>query len=68
MRLQTFALVVVVIMAVGYLIAWFFGALSAGPFGWLLLIPMAIVLILVVGVIIGRVGNKEDDHYDNIEK
>lgn len=38
------------------------------PGGFFLLIPTALVGYVVFRVISERVNNKEDDHYDNIEK
>lgn len=38
------------------------------PGGMLLLIPTALVIYILYRVISDRVKNKEDDHYDSIEK
>ena len=37
------------------------------PFGWLGLIPAALVGYIVFRVIAERIGNAEEDHYDNME-
>lgn len=64
MRLDTLALIVVVIFAALWLIVATTGILVTMPYGIILLIPTAIGLGLLVMVIRQRLNNKEDDYYD----
>ncbi|WP_380051897.1 hypothetical protein ACFE33_07740 [Falsihalocynthiibacter sp. SS001] len=67
---KLFLILVIVIAAAAatlYLASIFAVSLEI-PGGFLLLIPTALIAYIVVRVIRERVTNKEDDHYDNIEK
>lgn len=69
MKLDTLVLAVIAIFAVLWLVTAVTGLLTAVPFGWLGLIPIALVVGLVVTVIYQRVTNKEDNYYTkNVDK
>lgn len=68
MRLDTVALIAVVVASSLYLIALVLGLAAAGPLGWLALAPVAVGLYLLIGVIRQRIGSKDDDRYDQIER
>lgn len=71
MPLDKLVLILVVVMVAAGLTVWL-GALFLAamqiPGAGLALIPAALVGYVVWRVIADRVGNAEDDHYDNIEK
>lgn len=64
MRLDTFALALVVVFALLWLVTAVTGLIVAVPFGLLGLIPIAVLLSLLAAVIHQRLHNKEDDYYD----
>ena len=68
MKIDTLALVVVALVAGLWFLAMLFGAVAAGPAGFLLLIPMLVVAYFVGTVISQRLRNTEDDYYDKVEK
>jgi high-affinity nickel permease len=69
MKLDQIALAIVIVYAIGWVLFTITGLLVAVPFGFLGLIPLAIVGGMVVMVIIQRLNNKEDDYYDkNVDK
>lgn len=59
---------VAALLAVAYAIALAVGAAEMGPYGILVLIPAGIVIYVVQRIIRERIGNREDDYYDNIER
>jgi membrane protein implicated in regulation of membrane protease activity len=71
MPLDKFVLILVAVIAAAGLTVWLatliatFGTL---PIGWVGLIPAALVLYVVWRVIADRLANKDDSHYDGIEK
>ncbi|WP_029040029.1 hypothetical protein [Cucumibacter marinus] len=69
MKLDTLVLAVIAIFAVLWVVTAVTGLLTAVPYGWLGLIPIALVVGLVVTVIYQRVTNKEDNYYTkNVDK
>lgn len=54
--------------ALFYLAAIALGSLSLGPYGLLLALPAAVVAYIFYRVIVERLGDREDDHYDRIER
>ncbi|QIE44686.1 hypothetical protein G5B38_03615 [Pseudohalocynthiibacter aestuariivivens] len=70
MPLDKFVLILVCVVAAAGATVWIAVLLAAAvelPFGWLGLIPAALVGYVVFRVISERVGNTEDDHYDNMD-
>lgn len=71
MPLDKFVLILVIVIAAAGLTAWV-GAMVVASFelpgGWLLFIPAALVGYVVWRVIAERLRNRDDDHYDRIEK
>lgn len=69
MKLDTLVLAMVVVFVVLWLGAAVTGLMTAVPFGWLGLIPIALVGGVVVTVIYQRLTNKEDDYYEkNVDR
>ncbi|MEM9144708.1 MAG: hypothetical protein AAGC57_00820 [Pseudomonadota bacterium] len=54
-----------VVLYVGLILA---GAAQIGPLGLLVLLPLGLVAYIAWRVIVERLGNREDDHYDRIER
>lgn len=72
MPLDKFVLVLICVVAAAAVTVWI-GALIAASIqvpavGWIAFIPAALVGYIVWRVIADRLSNKEDDHYDRIEK
>lgn len=68
MKLDTLALVFVCLAAGLWLLLMVLGLLSAGPLGFLALIPLLVVGYFGGSVVSQRLNNKEDDYYDKVEK
>lgn len=72
MKLDTIALILVILGIAGYVLAVFTGIIAVASEHWLAWIAVAVLLIIayiMVRVILDRVSNKEDDYYDkNVEK
>jgi hypothetical protein len=69
MKLESVVLAVIVVAAVVYAAVWITGLVAFVPWGWLGLIPLALVIGLLAAVIWQRLNNKEDDYYDrNVDK
>lgn len=71
MKLDRFVLIVVVVLGAALATVWLVSLLLAAvavPFGWLAVIPAALVGYIVWRVLDERLHNAEDDHYDRIEK
>ncbi len=69
MKLDTLVLAMVIVFVVLWLGAAVTGLMAAVPYGWLGLIPIALVGGVVVTVVYQRLTNKEDDYYEkNVEK
>jgi membrane protein implicated in regulation of membrane protease activity len=71
MPLDRFVLIlVVVIAAAGVTVAlgtWIAASVSV-PLGWAGVIPVVLVLYVAWRVLAERLSNRDDDHYDRIEK
>ncbi|MGR3363534.1 MAG: hypothetical protein ACU0CY_05070 [Maritimibacter harenae] len=71
MPLDRFVLIlVVVIAAAGVTVAlgtWIAASVSV-PLGWASVIPVVLVLYIAWRVVAERLSNRDDDHYDRIEK
>ncbi len=70
MPLDKLVLIIVIVLAAAGATVWLAGLIAAAinfPFGWLGLIPAALVGYIVFRVIAERIGNAEEDHYDNME-
>jgi len=71
MPLDKFVLILVAVIAAAGLTVWVGTLVAASvqmPLGWLMFIPLALIAYVVWRVIADRIGNREDDHYDGIEK
>ena len=72
MPLDRLVLILVCVVAAAGLTVWLAtmvaGALQLSPAAWALFIPVLLGLYVVWRVIADRIGNREDDHYDRIEK
>jgi len=73
MPLDRLVLILVAVIAASGLTIWIAGmllaAFSLNPvLSIAVLLPIALVLYIVVRVINDRLSNREDDHYDRIEK
>ncbi len=70
MPLDKLVLIIVCVLGAAAATVWVGTLITASfslPFGWLTLIPAALVGYVVFRVISERVGNAEDDHYDKME-
>lgn len=70
MPLDKLVLILVCVIAAAGGTIWLAVALAAAisvPFGWIVLIPSALIGYIVFRVIAERLGNAEDDRYDNID-
>lgn len=70
MPLDKLVLIIVCVVAAAGVTVWLGVLLAAAvnvPFGWLALIPAALIGYVVFRVIAERVGNAEDDHYDRMD-
>ncbi|SLN62702.1 hypothetical protein PEL8287_03430 [Roseovarius litorisediminis] len=70
MPLDKFVLILVCVTLAAGVTIWLgfmFAATVNLPFGWLGLIPAALIGYVVFRVIAERVGNAEDDHYDKMD-
>lgn len=72
MPLDKLVLIVVAVLAAAGVTVWLGVVLAASmqtpTLGWAILIPVSLVAFVVWRVIAERWKNKEDDHYDGIEK
>lgn len=64
MKLGNVALAAVILFGVLWLAGVLTGLIVAVPYGFIGLIPLAIVGGLLVTVIVQRLNNREDDYYD----
>jgi hypothetical protein len=72
MPLDKFVLILVIVIAAAGVTVWV-GTLVAAAVqlpvvGWIAFVPAALIGYIVWRVIADRIGNREDDHYDRIEK
>lgn len=71
MPLDRLVLIVVCVLAAAGITVWLGVTLAAAfalPFGWLAILPGALVGYVVWRVVADRLTNPEDDHYDRIER
>jgi hypothetical protein len=72
MPIDKFVLIVVAVIAAALATIWLatalFAALEVSGAVWFVLAPAAAIGYVIVRVIADRVTDKEDDHYDRIEK
>lgn len=70
MPIDKLVLILVCVVAAAAVTIWLGVTLSTAlslPFGWLVIIPAALVGYVVFRVIAERVGNKEEDYYDEMK-
>ncbi|MRU14118.1 hypothetical protein FDP25_01615 [Roseovarius sp. A21] len=70
MSLDRFVLIVVCVVAGFAATVWLVGLLIAAmnlPFGWLALVPAAVVGYVIYRVIDERLSSAEDDYYDKMD-
>lgn len=72
MPLDKFVLILVIVIAAAGATVWVAGvlvsAMNMPGLGLAVLIPAGLVAFVVWRVIADRISNREDDHYDHIEK
>ena len=71
MPLDRFVLILVIVIAAAGVTVWLGTLIAVSvevPFGWLVLIPAALIAYVVWSVVADRVGNEEEDRYDGIER
>ncbi|TYB83566.1 hypothetical protein [Maritimibacter fusiformis] len=71
MPLDKFVLILVIVIGAAGVTVWLGTMIAASmqlPFGWLVFLPAALVAYVVWRVIAERLANRDDDHYDGIEK
>ncbi|MGC8202310.1 hypothetical protein ACP2AV_06360 [Aliiroseovarius sp. PTFE2010] len=71
MPLDKFVLMLIVVIAaagVTVWIGWLVLASIAVPFGWVAVIPVSLIGFVLYRVLVDRLSNAEDDHYDKVEK
>ena len=73
MPLERLVLILIIVIAAAAATVWIGGVLFVGlgvspAAGLAIALPTALIGYVIVRVIADRVGNKEDDHYDRIEK
>ncbi len=70
MPLDKFVLIIVIVIAAAAATVWLGAVIAAAlnlPFGWLAVIPAALIGYIAFRVIAERVGNAEEDHYDRMD-
>lgn len=71
MPLDKFVLILVIVIGAAGLTVWVATLASAAlqmQVGWLVLVPAALIFYVGFRVVADRLSNKDDDHYDGIEK
>ena len=72
MPLDRFVLILVIVLAAGAVTVWLgwllMAAVAIPDYGWLIFVPVALVAAVAARVVIDRIRNKDDNHYDRIEK
>lgn len=72
MPLDRLVLMLVIVVAAAGATIWLGTLLAAATqmsgAGWLVILPVTMVAYILWRVISDRLGNKDDDHYDRIEK
>ncbi len=70
MPIDKLVLILVVVIAAAGATIWLGIMIAAAiqvPFGWLILIPAALIGYIVFRVLAERIGNAEEDHYDKMD-
>lgn len=72
MPLDRLVLMLVIVVAAAGATIWLGTLLAAATqmssSGWLVILPVSLVAYVLWRVIADRLGNRDDDHYDRIEK
>ncbi|HHG89961.1 MAG TPA: hypothetical protein ENJ90_05730 [Devosia sp.] len=69
MKLDQIVLIIVVVLAIGWVLTVAGGMVSVMPWGLLGLVPLAIFIAILWRVIYQRLNNAEDDYYEkNVDK
>lgn len=72
MPLDKFVLILTIVIAAAgasiWVLALLFTSIQLSPFGLLVLIPIGLAAYVIARVVGDRIGNKDDDYYDGIEK
>lgn len=72
MPLDRLVLMLVIVVASAGATIWLGTLLAASTqmssAGWLVIVPVTLLAYVLWRVITDRLGNKDDDHYDRIEK
>ncbi len=72
MPLDRFVLIIMAVIAAAGATVWIGAAIAAAVeaplVGWAAIVPAALAGYVIWRVIAERLRNREDDHYDNIEK
>ena len=71
MPLDKFVLILVIVIAAAGVTVWIGTLVAAStqiPFGWIAIVPVVLVATILWRVIAERVSNRDDSHYDRIEK
>ena len=68
MPIDKLALILTIIAVVIWAGVMLVGLVASGPVGWLALLVLAPVVYVIGTVISQRLNNREDDHYDTIER
>ena len=71
MPLDRFVLIIIVVIAAAAATVWIGTIIAASlqlPFGWLAMVPAALIGYVLWRVIADRVGNAEEDRYDDVER
>lgn len=71
MPLDKFVLILVIVIGAAGLTVWIGTWIAASlqmPLGWLVVLPVVLVAYVAWRVLAERLPNRDDDHYDRIEK
>ncbi len=68
MPIDKLALILTILAVILWGIGMLIGIVAAGPVGLLILVPVAIAAYVFGVVISQRLNNREDDHYDKVER
>ncbi|MBV7409649.1 hypothetical protein [Maritimibacter sp. DP1N21-5] len=71
MPTDKFVLILVIVIAAAGATVWIGTLVAASvemPLGWFGLVPVALVVAILWRIIAERLGNRDDDNYDRIEK
>ena len=72
MPLDRLVLIIVIVLAAAGVTVWLGTMVAAAvqipQVGWLIFVPVALVAYIAWRIVADRLGSKEDDRYDRIEK